>query len=55
VVLPDVDDLAEAWQSMAVIDRAAVVRAVIGDIVIAPAVRGRNRWDDDRVAVTWKV
>jgi site-specific DNA recombinase len=35
-------------------ERRAVLAAVIDQIAIAPAVRGRNRFDPERAAITWK-
>jgi len=47
------DPLREAWAQMPLHRRRAVVAAVVAKVVIAPALRGRNRFDPERVAIVW--
>jgi hypothetical protein len=48
------DRLRDHWQSETLDWRRAVLAAIIDAIVIRPAVRGRNRFDPERVDVTWR-
>lgn len=47
-------ELAKAWPSMTVPEQHQVVAALVETVEIAPAVRGRNRFDEDRVSVNWR-
>jgi hypothetical protein len=49
-----VGDVFEAWERLTFDQRHAVVSVVIDRVIVGPAVRGRNRFDPDRVAVTWR-
>lgn len=55
MVLPDVDDLRPVWDRLQVPARQLVLAAFVESLVIAPAVRGRNRFDPDRVNIEWRV
>jgi len=48
------DGVADRWPDLSHERRRAVIAAVVETITIAPAVRGRNRFDADRVAVRWR-
>jgi DNA invertase Pin-like site-specific DNA recombinase len=53
--LPDSEAaLREAWGTASLDWKRAVVQAVVERVVIGPAVRGRNFFDPDRVAVEWR-
>ena len=45
----------EAWPNLSLSRKRAVIRAVLDLITIAPAVRGRNRFDPSRVEPKWRV
>lgn len=47
--------LRDAWDGMAVSRRQAVIAAVLERVTIGPGVRGRARFDPDRVTPTWKL
>jgi site-specific DNA recombinase len=47
-------DVAAEWRSMNLTRRAALLGSVIDHITIAPAIRGRNTFDADRVDVAWR-
>ena len=53
--LGQVGALGGAWPELTLERRRAVIAAVVDTISIGPAVRGINRFDPDRVDVTWKV
>ena len=46
--------LREAWGEMTFDRRRAVIAAVIERVTVGPAVKGRNRFDPERVDVTWR-
>jgi site-specific DNA recombinase len=46
--------LREAWGEMTFDRRRAVIAAVIERVTVGPAVKGRNRFDPDRVDVVWR-
>lgn len=46
--------LRATWPAMATERRRAVLREIVDRIVIAPARRGLNRFDDERVDVLWR-
>jgi DNA invertase Pin-like site-specific DNA recombinase len=46
--------LRAAWADLGFDRQRAIVEAVIEAVVIAPAVKGRNKFDPDRVDVTWR-
>jgi site-specific DNA recombinase len=48
-------DVYERWETLSFDQRHAVVAAVVDRVTVGPAVRGRNRFDADRVEVTWRV
>lgn len=48
------DGLRGSWETMSFDRRRAVVAAVVERITIGPAIPGRNRFDADRVDVTWR-
>ncbi len=50
----DVAGLRERWDSLDLGARSAVLTAVVERVEINPAVRGRNRFDPDRVRVVWR-
>jgi len=54
-VLSDPVPLGERWRDMNFDQRRVVLDAVIDRVDIAPAVKGRNFFDADRVAVIWRV
>lgn len=47
--------LRRAWPKLAMADRRKALRAIIETITVSPAIRGRNRFDPERVDVTWRV
>ena len=44
----------DAWSTLTIDDQRAVLAAVIESGTIAPAVRGRNFYDPNRLALTWR-
>jgi hypothetical protein len=46
--------LRELWEEMPLTRRRAVVAAVLDHAVIGPGVRGRNRFDPDRIEPVWR-
>jgi site-specific DNA recombinase len=42
------------WPNLAHGRRRAILAALINSVTIGPAVRGRNRFDPDRVTISWK-
>jgi site-specific DNA recombinase len=46
--------LREAWGEMTFDRRRAVIAAVVERVTVGPAVKGRNRFDPERVDVTWR-
>ncbi len=46
--------LRKAWGPMTIGQKQAIVRAVIETITITAGVRGRNRFDPDRVDIRWR-
>ncbi|MDQ3573858.1 MAG: recombinase family protein [Actinomycetota bacterium] len=46
--------LRSAWEGLNLDRRRAVVAAVVDLVVVGPAVRGRNRFDPERVDVVWR-
>ena len=56
VGLPDtVEALQEHWETLTTSRQRAVLRVVVGHIVIGPAVRGLNFFDHRRVSIAWIV
>lgn len=47
--------LRDAWHGLAVSRRQAVIGAILDRVTIGPGVRGRARFDPDRVSPTWKL
>ncbi len=47
--------LADAWETAALAWRRQLLAAVVERVVIKPAVRGRNRFDPDRIEIVWTV
>jgi DNA invertase Pin-like site-specific DNA recombinase len=50
----DAGALDDAWQRLTFDQRHAIVAAVVEAVDVGPAIRGRNRFDPERVAVEWK-
>lgn len=48
------DPLRDAWPQLPLHRQRAVISALVEAVTIAPAVRGRNRFDPDRVSLRWK-
>jgi hypothetical protein len=46
--------LRAAWPELPLTRRRAILAAVVDRIVIGPARRGYNRFDPERVDVTWR-
>jgi site-specific DNA recombinase len=46
--------LARAWPKLNIDQRRAVIVAIVDRVEVGPAVRGRNRFDPDRVKVVWR-
>lgn len=46
--------LREAWGQMTFDRRRAVIAAVLDRVTVGPAVKGRNRFDPERVDVVWR-
>lgn len=53
-VTADSDRLADRWPDMTVGQRRAAIDAVVCAVVVHPAVRGRNRFDPGRIAISWR-
>ena len=49
------DRLRAVWDEMPIERRQAVIGAILDRVTIAPGVRGRNRFDPERVSPTWKL
>jgi DNA invertase Pin-like site-specific DNA recombinase len=49
------DALRAAWESHDTVWRRALVGAVLERVVLRPAVKGRNRFDPERVDLVWRV
>lgn len=47
-------DVRALWESQGFDQRRAVIAALIDHVMIGPAIRGRNRFDPDRVSVEWR-
>jgi hypothetical protein len=47
-------DLEAAWPAMAIDQRRAVVDELVDQVIVGPAVRGRNRFDPGRVEIVWR-
>lgn len=47
--------LRDSWDGLSLSRRRAILGAVLEHVTIGPAVRGRNRFDPERVAPTWRV
>jgi len=52
--LPVGDTLRDEWESRSLDWRRALVKAVLAEVRVGPAVKGRNRFDPDRVDVVWR-
>jgi DNA invertase Pin-like site-specific DNA recombinase len=48
------DDLADGWDELGFDKRRAIISAVVDTVTVGPAVRGRNRFDPDRVDIAWR-
>ncbi len=46
--------LRSAWQDKGLDWQRALLRAVLDKVMVGPAVRGRNRFDPDRVSLVWR-
>jgi site-specific DNA recombinase len=46
--------LEAAWSSLRIDQQRAVVAAVVDRVTVGPAVRGRNRFDPNRVTIDWR-
>lgn len=58
VLLPFADDanaLREQWESMTLSRQHQIVAATLQHVVVGPAVRGRNRFDESRLRPVWRV
>lgn len=49
------EPLRAAWPTLPLVKRRAIIQALIEAVVVAPAVKGRNFFEPDRVTVRWKV
>ena len=47
--------LRDAWADLPLTRQAAIIRTLIEEIEVAPALRGRNRFDPDRLTPTWRL
>lgn len=54
-VLTDPTPMGERWANMNFDQRRVVLDVVVDQVVVGPAVKGRNRFDPDRVSVVWRV
>lgn len=45
----------DAWAELSLERQRAVLAAVVERVTVGPAVRGRNRFDPERVDMTWRV
>ncbi len=53
--VPDTEKgLSEWWDAADLLERRALVASIVEKIVIAPAIKGLNRFDDRRVSVSWR-
>jgi site-specific DNA recombinase len=48
------DPLRAAWPGLPLHTRRAVIGALVEAVVVGPGLRGRNRFDPDRVSIRWK-
>lgn len=53
--LIEAGDLRTTWNEMPLSRKRAVLSALVEHVVINPAVRGRNRFDPDRVDPVWRI
>jgi site-specific DNA recombinase len=49
------DDLRAQWLELAPDRQRSIIGAIIGHVIVNPAVRGRTRFDSDRLEVVWRV
>ena len=49
------DPLRTAWPALPLHRRRAIIGALVEAVVVGPGVRGRNRFDPERVSIRWKV
>ncbi|WP_377640093.1 recombinase family protein [Oryzobacter terrae] len=55
LVTGSADEWLERWATAPTLDaQRAMLRAALGAVEVGPAVRGRNRFDGDRVALRWR-
>jgi site-specific DNA recombinase len=47
--------LRDSWSGLSLSRRRAILGAVLEHVTIGPALRGRNRFDPERVSPTWRV
>ena len=47
--------LRDAWADLPLTRQAAIIRTLLDTVEVAPAVRGRNRFDPDRLTPTWRL
>ena len=48
-------NVAEDWPGLTLEARRVILAAVVESITVGGAVRGRNAFDPERIAVTWRV
>jgi len=53
-VLTGIDDLRDAWAVLSLDRRRAIIVAVVDRVTLAPATGVRNRFNPDRVRLTWR-
>jgi hypothetical protein len=46
--------LGTVWDTLELSQQRAVLDRVLDAVVVGPAVRGRNRFDPDRVGLRWR-
>jgi hypothetical protein len=51
----DAESLRGHWGTLTFDRRRAIIRAVVKAVTIGPGRRGYNKFDRNRVAITWKV
>jgi DNA invertase Pin-like site-specific DNA recombinase len=47
-------DVYDAWERLSFDQRHAIVAAIVDRVTVKPALKGRNRFDPDRVDVRWR-
>lgn len=51
----DLADYRDRWPDLDIDQKRLVTGAVVEHVIVGPAVRGRNRFDPDRVSYAWRV